>query len=186
MSDTLLLKLEEFLEEDGWGLPARLFSIKGPLAEPKIKPFADFQSHPCDILRDLWHSGARLPDGAVGLALVVEGYRHLKPEELPDATRMQLLAEARKAEVADEEIETAVQNAWMATVQGLSAADMPERLRKEVRNSVAVLDNGWQMYVIRDRGGEPEVLEPIPPHRLERSRVPHFMWLFLTNQEPTD
>lgn len=182
MNDALLLKLEAYLEqeltEDRHA--SHLYLITGSMDEPAFGPLAELDGvHPCDVLHQLWEAGVRAPDDAFALALVAEGTRHLKFEELSDDLR------AKFTEIADEN-QADMQTAWAEFVVSTPVLAMPETMRIETRNSVAVLDTGWTIMVIRDHNAEPEVLPPVPPARLERSRVPHFMWLFLMGQEPTD
>lgn len=186
MSDALLLKLEALLEEIGWKQPARMYLIEGSNQEPELVPLANFDGHPCDALRDLWASGHRAGD-AIALALVVEGVRHLRYEEVEERAPQMFASLHTDVDLKEgEELETVVRNGWEQLASDTSAAQMPPSLQVQIRNSVAVTLDGWTIMVVRDQGGEPEVLDPVPPKRLELSRVPHFMWLFLTDQEPTD
>lgn len=188
MSKPLLLGLEAVLEEAGWGQPARFYVIEGSEVEPTFRPFADIDGHPCDVLQGMWGAGARVPDGAIGLALVVEGERHLRVAELKERApeRYARIVEAAAEDYAAEEIETAVENAWSDVCFEVTPILMPDNLRVHVRNSVAVMHTGWTLTVIRDQGGDPEVLDPVPPRRLTQSRVPDFMWQFLAGKEPVD
>lgn len=186
MSDALLLKLEAFLEELGWEQPARMYLVEGSAEKPEFVTLSDLDAHPCDVLRDLWTSGRRAED-AIGLALVAEGVRHLRYEELEErAPQMYASIHAGVDLQEGEELETVVRNGWTQLAADTPATQMPPSLQVRIRNSVAVTLDGWTIMVVRDQGGEPEVLDPVPPKRLELSRVPHFMWLFLTHQEPTD
>jgi len=188
MSKPLLLGLEATLEEVGWGQPARFYVIEGTEAEPTFRPFADIDGHPCDVLQGMWAEGIRAPEGAIGLALVVEGKRHVRLDELKEREPEQYarICKAAAEEYGEDEIETAVETAWVDTCFELSPILMPENLRVHVRNSVAVMHTGWTLTVIRDQDGEPEVLDPVPPKRLAQSRVPDFMWQFLTGKAPVD
>lgn len=190
MSATLLLGLEGVLEEEGWGQSPRLYSITGTEVEPEFAPFAAMGGHPCDVLHGMWLDGVRPPEGAIGLALTMEGERHLRIEEvaerLPEAYAKMRAVAIEEYGDDEEVVRTAVEIAWKDLCEQVSPLSMPEDRRVHVRNSVAVLHTGWTIMVIRDQGGEPEMLKPVPPQRLSESRVPEFMWKFLTGKEPVD
>lgn len=190
MSDALLLGLEKVLEEAGWDQVPRLYLIEGSEVEPTFRPFVEVVGHPCDVLQQMWHEGVRVPEATIGLALIVEGERHLRTAELEvraPASYADLLKTAAEQHGGDlDAIQVAVETAWTQTCAEVSPLSMPENFRVHVRNSVAVLHTGWTLMVIRDRGGDPEVLDPVPPKRLAESRVPDFMWQFLTGKEPVD
>lgn len=189
-----MVGLEDALEKDGWQQPNRFYVIAGTMAEPTFSALAEITGHPCDVLADMWRTGIRLDGEPLALAIVAEGSRHLRYEELetwaPDTlVKMVQIAQERLGfgpEEWTEEIETAVRTAWEGVTADVPAPQMPDELRVRERNSLAVVRDGWTLMVIRDQDGDPEVLDPIPPDRLELSRVPHFMWLFLTGREPTD
>lgn len=188
MNDALMLGLEGALEDEGWGHPARFFVIEGSMESPIFKPLAEISDHPCNVLAEMWADGVRLAGEPIGLALVAEGVRHLRFEELqeraaPTYAKMTQIAEEA---IEDGQIQTAVQKVWEDLIADTPVQHMPDELRVKVRNSVAVEREGWTLMVVRDQDGEPEVLAPVPPERLWHSRVPHFMWLFLTGQEPKD
>lgn len=193
MSEALVLKLDEALEEAGWDQPARLYVLAGDTENPTIEPISEeLTAHPCDTLREFYAAGGRVPDGAIALALAAEGSRHLSFEELEDQApqmfatlRHAALSTFKKDELDDDAMEL-IRGAWTAMCDDTPANLMPEDLRTHVRNSVTVTRSGWTLTVVRDQGGEPEVLDPVPPNRLVRSRVPHYMWLFLMNEEPHD
>ncbi|NUS02038.1 MAG: hypothetical protein HOV97_05685 [Nonomuraea sp.] len=190
MSRALLLELEEVLEESGWGRPAMFYVIEGTEDKPVFLPFAEIAGHPCDVLQGMWRSGARPSERAIGLALVVEGERHLRLEEFkerePEGYQGIYETAAEKYAGDLDVIETAVETAWREMCSEVSPASMPESRRVHVRNSVAVLHNGWTLIVNRDQGGDPEALDPVSPTRLTQSRVPDFMWQFLMGKEPVD
>lgn len=190
MSEALLFKLEEVLDEAGWDRPARLYIIEGTEIEPTFTPFAEVSGHPCDVLQGMWQEGVRAHEGALGLALIVEGERHLRLEEFKERSPQgyETLRAVAVEEFGDNEdlVRTVVETAWLDMCAETSPLTMPESRRIHVRNSVAVLQTGWTIMVVRDQGGDPEALDPIPPDRLKASRVPDFMWQFLTGSEPVD
>lgn len=191
MSDASLVAIDDWLEEQGWDQPARFHAILGSESDPKVKSIVELAGHPCDVLRELWREGVRVDGDAFGLALTVEGLRHLTVAEIkvekPEAYAELLTAGIEAATEAGgdlDKIETYVQRAWEATMADVSPLSMPPDLTRRVRNTIVVLHTGWTTGVVRDIGGEPEVLDPVPPTRLTKSRVPHYMWQFLNNQEP--
>ena len=191
MSDSLLLGLEGVLEQAGWDLPARLYVIEGTEVEPTFTPLAEVAGHPCDVLHGMWSEGVRVPEGAFGLALIVEGERHLNLDEFKERSpkgyeQIRAVAIEEFGDADEELIQTVVQTAWTDMCAETSPLSMPEQRRVHVRNSVAVLQTGWTIMVVRDQGGDPVVLDPVPPARLQQSRVPDFMWQFLTGKEPVD
>ena len=160
MSTRLLLGLEEVLERAGWDRSPVLYVVEGTEVEPTFRPFAEVTGHPCDVLQGMWRDGIRAPEGAIGLALVVEGLRHLKLDEFRERAPEQyeqIHAVAAEEYAGDvDAIQTAVETAWRDMCQDLSPATMPESRRIRVRNSVAVLQTGWTLIVVRDKGGDPQ------------------------------
>lgn len=190
MSQRLLLGLEEVLEGAGWDKPPRFYFLTGTEIDPTFEAFAEVEGHPCDVLQGMWAAGVRAPAAAFGMALVLEGERHLRLDELearaPDAYASMLEDAAAAFEGDLDALQMAVETAWAETCAEMSPAAMPEHLRVHVRNSIAVLNSGWTIMVVRDQGGQPEPRDPVPPTRLKNSRVPDFMHHFLTGREPVD
>lgn len=188
MSRVILLALDEVLEEAGWDQPARFLTISGTELDPKFEPFAEIDDHPCDALQSMWRDGVRVPDGTIGLALAFEANRHLKLDEL-EPERLLALTGIAKSEYEgadDETIQTVVETVWGDLCASTPPDSMPEALRRRARNSLAVLNSGWTIMVIRDQDGEPQPQPPVSPTRLKEARVPDFMHMFLTGREPVD
>lgn len=193
----MLLNVEAQLEEQGWDRPARLDVLHGLDQKSGIlESFVELDGHPCDALHSMWQDGVRVPQGAVGLVMVVEGWRMIRLDELqervPDTYEQMrgFAVEASEKLGIDandpDAVTAAMKQAWNQVVAGTRPSTAPENLRVEVRNAMLVTNVGWTFSVARDRGGEPIVGDPLPPQQVHKGRVPHFMWQFLNNIEPTD
>lgn len=194
----VLVQFDKHLEDEGWGKPPRYFAGKavGDLVGDEgligFFPFLEIDGHPSEVLKALVAEGVTIdPPDSAGIALVVEGWRHLTADELhrdqPEKYEQLFTIAAEESSTGDlEEIQTLVQKGWSATVADLAAPTMPEELRKQIRNIILVLRTGIMLTLVRDRGGEPVLGEPISAERLPMSRVPHNMWQYLVGEPLTD
>lgn len=189
MTDLLALALDfdARLEGREWGSPAEYYLI----GDGEFTLLWTLLEHPADSLQTAWDQGKRAAN-AEALALITEGWRHLTLEEMaerhPDYFS-DLLNEAR-ARVADFDLpvdpEALMEDSWAEVLKTVAPAVMPVTLRTEVRNAVVIGRDGTQVYVIRERDGEPVALPTIPPEHITESRVPDYMHQFLNGKRPTE
>lgn len=194
----LLLTLENDIDALGWDQPATLFVIAGTPEDPRFERLADVISgHPCEIMQGLYDSGLRLDERALGLALANEAYRHLHLDELEaldEASALmvsQMLEEASKhfPEMTPEQVraeaEKVLMKMWMRTNR---PSEMPNELRRELRNIMAVFRDGTLAGVWRDRDDEPKLMG-FDGERQDASRagrVPEHMLQLLRCERPQD
>ena len=190
----LMLLLENDAAALGWDQPARLYAIVGTPEDPRFDVLVEMvDGHPCDILQAMYDDGARLRPEVIGLALSNEGWRHLHLKELEkvDPALVEKMREGVKIIAAatgtpgdtEKLLETSYAD-FMLRMPRVS--QMPPHLRVEVRNVSATFRDGTTTGVLRDRDGEPEMLDTYGLDQALRARVPTHLWKFLNNERPED
>lgn len=193
----LLLLLENDMEGMGWDVQPRLYAVSGTPDDPRFDLLAMINGHPFEAIRDMHKEGRRVPSQVLGLALANEGWRHLSLEEAiaidPERFEegMQKVKEMWRAdmgeEIPDDKLMDIANKAHQEVVTSVRPSQLPEQMRVEVRNTMAVFRDGTSLTVMRDRGKEPTFLNPQEKKFTLQGRVPSAMHNFLNGTwDPED
>lgn len=150
-----LILLENDVDALGWDQPAIIYGIEGEDDDPILKKVAEVNGHPADTMEELYQSGMRPPDVCQGLALVTEAWRLISLQEAVDSGLVDLTDE-REAHKDDwDEFFKFASQRWVEGIGAMTQiSSLPDHMRVETRNIIAVLRDGSVFLVNHDRNGE--------------------------------
>lgn len=186
----LMFTLEADVHEGGWDQDHMLYMVVGDPEDPY------FVKHPVGVVRNpamrlqaLWDHGVRFTKDVHALVFASETWRHLIFEEaVTPEILAKLIADMRERfpEITEVEAREHAVNGYYKMVEERlpSPSQMPDTLRKESRNVIFTFRDGTTLGVMRDRDGEPKLMDPMPWELAKEARVPKFIYQMLNDQRP--